>query len=242
MSVGKMKKYKVMLKYPVLRPHLPKTRWFTKSRTKRMLRTYSSVFIKPNHGSGGSGIIRVKRLKKRYEVRSASRRKVVRSRFLFKAIQSYRKPGHQYLVQKGLRLAKYHGSIFDIRIYLQKPKGKWVISGVVARVAAPRKYVTNYLKGGHAVSLNRALYSLFKHNRTKTNAYFRRISKLSLIIAKTINKRHAVRELGVDIAIDKKGRIWIIEANSRPGHMLFTQLSDRTMINTIRRNKRLIRK
>ncbi|MGX4585963.1 YheC/YheD family protein [Paenibacillus chitinolyticus] len=240
MSVGKMKKYKVMLKNPVLRRHLPKTRWFTKSRTKRMLKTYSSVFIKPNHGSGGSGIIRVKRLKKRYEVRSGSRRKVVRSRSLFKAIKSYRKPGHQYLVQKGLRLAKYHGSIFDIRIYLQKPEGKWVISGVVARVAAPRKYVTNYLKGGHAVSLKRALYSLFKHNRTKTKTYLRKISKLSVIIAKTVNKRHSVRELGVDIAIDKKGRIWIIEANSRPGHMLFTRLSDRTMINTIRRNKSLI--
>jgi hypothetical protein len=137
-------------------------------------------------------------------------------------------------------LAKYHGSIFDTRIYLQKPGRKWVISGAAARVAAPHKYVTNYLKGGHAVSLQRVLFSLFKHNRTKADAYYHRISKLSVSIAKTINKRHPVRELGVDIAIDKKGHIWIIEANSHPGHMLFTQLPDPTMINTIMRNKSII--
>ncbi|MCP3745486.1 MULTISPECIES: YheC/YheD family protein [Paenibacillus] len=242
MPIGKMKKHKEMLQHPVLRSHLPETHWFTDSRTSRMLNTYSSVFIKPNHGSGGSGIIRVKRLKKGYEVRSGSSRKFVGSRFVLKAIKSYRKSRHRYLVQKGLRLAKYHGSIFDTRIYLQKPRGKWVISGVAARVAAPHKYVTNYLKGGHAVSLHRVLFSLFKHNRAKADAYFRRISKLSIIIAKKINERHPVRELGVDIAIDKKGHIWIIEANSHPGHMLFTQFPDPTMINTIMRNKSLIRK
>ncbi|WP_149094365.1 YheC/YheD family protein [Paenibacillus terrae] len=240
MPIGKMKKHKEMLQHPVLRPHLPETHWFTDSRTSRMLNTYSSVFIKPNHGSGGSGIIRVKRLKKGYEVRRGSSRRIVGSRFVLRAIKSYQKSRHMYLVQKGLRLAKYHGSIFDTRIYLQKPGRKWVISGTAARVAAPHKYVTNYLKGGHAVSLHRVLFSLFKHNRTKADAYFREISKLSVIIAKTINKRHPVRELGVDIAIDKKGRILIIEANSHPGHMLFTQLPDPTMINTIMRNKRLI--
>lgn len=118
-----------MLQHPVLRSHLPETHWFTDSRTSRMLNTYSSVFIKPNHGSGGSGIIRVKRLKKGYEVRSGSSRKFVGSRFVLKAIKSYRKSRHRYLVQKGLRLAKYHGSIFDTRIYLQKPRGNGLFPG-----------------------------------------------------------------------------------------------------------------
>lgn len=240
MPIGKMKKHKEMLQHPVLRPHLPETHRFSNSSTSRMLNTYSSVFIKPNHGSGGSGIIRVKRLKKGYEVRRGSSRRIVGSRFVLRAIKSYQQSRHMYLVQKGLRLAKYHGSIFDTRIYLQKPGRKWVISGAAARVAAPHKYVTNYLKGGHAVSLHRVLLSIFKYNQTKADAYFHKISKLSVIIAKTINKRHPVRELGVDIAIDKKGRIWIIEANSHPGHMLFTQLPDPTMINTIMRNKSLI--
>jgi len=240
MTIGKMKKHKEMLQIPVLRPHLPKTYWMTKSRTLRMLKTYSSVFIKPNHGSGGNGIIRVKRLGKRYEVRSGSSLKIAKRSSILKAIRSYRKSKHRYLVQKGLRLGKYHGKIFDIRVYLQKPKHKWMISGMVARVAAPHKFVTNYQKGGHAKPLRRVLKSLFHHNQSKVDACYRKIKKLSIVIAKTVNKRHSIHELGVDIAIDKKGHIWIIEANSRPGHMLFTQLSDHTMIRTIMKNKRSI--
>ncbi|WP_213618389.1 YheC/YheD family protein [Paenibacillus sp. J22TS3] len=241
MPIGKMKKHKEMLKHPVLRRYLPETHWMTDSRTLRMLKAYSSVFIKPNHGSGGSGIIRAKRLKKGYEVRCGSSRKVVGSHSVLKVIKSYRKTKHRYLVQKGLRLAKYHGVIFDIRIYLQKPAGKWMIAGTAARVAAPHKFVTNYLKGGHAAPLSTVLLSLTGNNQSKVDAYHRKINKLSIAIAKIINKRHSIRELGVDLAIDKKGRIWIIEANSHPGHMLFTQLPDQTMIRTIMRNKQLIR-
>ena len=242
MTIGKMTKHKEMLQKSVLRPHLPATRWMTDSSTLRMLKTYPTVFIKPDKGSGGSGIIRAKRLRKGYEVRYGSIQKVVRLHSVLKAIKSYRKSKHRYLVQEGLQLAKYHGVIFDIRIYLQKPKHKWIIAGMAARVAAPHKYVTNYLKGGHAAPLHQVLLSLFGNNRTKVNACLRRITKLSIIIAKTVNKRHSIHELGVDLAIDKNGRIWIIEANSHPGHMLFTQLSDRSMIRTIKRNKKRIGK
>lgn len=205
-----------------------------------MLKTYSSVFIKPNFGSGGSGIIRVKRLNRGYEVCFGPSRKIVGADSVLKAIHSYRKSKDHYLVQKGLRIAEYQGNIFDIRVYLQKPKQKWMISGMAARVAAPHKYVTNYHKGGHAEPLQKVLLNLFQNNQTKVDAFIRKIEHLSITIAETVNKWHPIHELGVDLAIDKNGHIWIIEANSRPGHMLFTQLSDHTMIKTIMDNKRRI--
>lgn len=206
-----------------------------------MLRTYSSVFIKPNHGSGGSGIIRAKRQRNGYEVRCDARRKIVRSGSVLKAIRSFMKTKHRYLVQRGLKLAKYKGTIFDARIYLQKPESTWIIAGMAARVAAPNKYVTNFHKGGYAKPLHKVLAALFANNQTKVNSKLRQIRALSVSIAKTVNKHHAIRELGIDLAIEKDGRIWIIEANSKPGHMLFTQLPSKTMLNTIMRNKRLIR-
>ncbi|MFD1175326.1 YheC/YheD family protein [Paenibacillus puldeungensis] len=240
MTIGKMKKYEEMLQNPVLRPHLPETHWMTNSRTLRMLKTHSSLFIKPNHGSGGNGIIRVRRLRRGYEVQCGSSRKTAGPASVLKAIHSYRKSKHRYLVQKGLQLEKYHGVIFDIRVYLQKPKNDWMIAGMAARVAAPHKFVTNYHKGGHAEPLRRVLLSLFQNNQAKVNAYYQKIEKLSINIAKTVNHWHSIHELGVDLAIGKDGHIWIIEANSHPGHMLFTQLSDRTMIRTIMANKRSI--
>lgn len=133
MAIGKMKKYREMLQIPDLRPHLPETHWMTDARTLGMLKTYSAIFIKPNQGSGGSGIIRVKRLKSGYEVRRGQSMKLVGASSVLKAIHSYRKSNDRYL--------------------------------------------------------------------------------------------------------DGNGRIWIIEANSHPGHMLFTQLSDRTIIRTILANK-----
>jgi hypothetical protein len=242
MSIGKMIKHLEMSKRPILRQYLPETYWFTFEKTKRMLRRYSSIFIKPNHGSGGSGIVRVTRMLNGYEVRYGHNRKFASSDSLYKDIQSYLKPSQRYLVQRGLRLAEYNGSIFDARIYMQKPKSKWIISGVSARVAAPNHYVTNYHKGGYAKPLDDVLSTFFAFNTRKVNQSLKEIKNLSLIIARTINKRHFIRELGIDLGIEKDGRIWIIEANSHPGHMLFTQLPNKTMLHRILRNKRLIRK
>jgi glutathione synthase/RimK-type ligase-like ATP-grasp enzyme len=237
-----MKKYKEMLQRRVLRPYLPETRWLSRNRTYKMLRSYTSIFVKPNTGSGGSGIIRAKRKGKVYEVRCGQKRKYVRSQSVYEAIKFYRKSSRRYLIQRGLRLAKYKGVIFDVRIYMQKPESKWMISGKVARVAAPHKFVTNYQKGGHAESLRKVLSSLFPNNSEKVKSRLERIDQLSYTIAETLDEQHNLRELGVDLAIEKNGRMWIIEANSRPGHMLFTQLSNKSYLKTIMKNKRLIYK
>ncbi|SFJ87550.1 YheC/YheD family protein [Thermoflavimicrobium dichotomicum] len=243
MTIGKMMKHKEMMKHPELRQYLPETLWLTPLGALQMLRSHSSVFIKPNHGSGGVGIIRVKRKRNHYEVRYGQKHKYVSSDSVYKAIQSYQKPSQRYLVQRGLRLAEYNGSIFDIRVYMQKPYSKWTISGMVARVAAPNRYVTNYRKGGHGEPLNKVLSNLFKNNKRKVNDSLNRMTKLSSIIAETLNKRHSgIRELGIDFGIEKNGRLWIIEANTRPGHKLFTHLPDKTMLLKIRKNKQLIRK
>ncbi|MCZ8515785.1 YheC/YheD family protein [Paenibacillus filicis] len=241
MTIGKMIKHKELLGRPTLRKYLPETHWITPARTLRMMRSYSTIFIKPNKGSGGTGIIRAKRIRNGYEVRSGQSRKVVGSGSLYRAIQSFQKPSQRYLVQRGLQLGRYKGAIFDARIYMQKPVSGWVISGMAARVAAPQRFVTNYHKGGHAAPLHKVLLSLFGKRR-KANDRLSKIAALSYSIAATINKHHPIRELGIDLGIEKSGRIWFIEANSRPGHMLFKQLPDKTMLNTIMKNKRLIRR
>ncbi|WP_025686216.1 YheC/YheD family protein [Paenibacillus maysiensis] len=242
MPIGKMIQYKEMRQHPVLCSHLPETRWISKARTLRMLAAYRTVFIKPNYGSGGTGIIRAKKLGRKYEIRCGSSRRIVRSQAVRRAIRTYRRPHRRYLVQQGLRLAKYKGSIFDARVYMQKPESEWIISGITGRVAAPSKVVTNYRKGGHAAPISKVLLRVFKNDRTKMRSTLDQIIELSKIIADTMGKNHSVRELGIDLAIEKSGQIWIIEANPHPGHMLFTQLPNHKMIRNILKNKRLIKK
>lgn len=243
MAIGKMKKHIEMLRIPALRKYIPETYSFTTRRANQMLRSYSSVFIKPNHGTGGTGIIKVTRIGTGYEVRFGQKRQYVQSSSLYQAIRSYQVPSLQYLIQRGLQLAQYNGSIFDLRIYMQKPTLKWGISGMVARVAAQNNYVTNYHKGGFAAPLDQVLTNIFRNNKAQVNKTLYTIKNLSYTIATTLNKWHPhIRELGIDLGIEKNGRLWIIEANTKPGHMLFTQLSDKNMLHTILKNKNLINK
>lgn len=241
MPIGKMFQYKEMRQHPVLGSHLPDTRWISNARTLRMLDEHRTVFIKPNYGSGGSGIIRAKKLGRRYEIRCGSSRRIVRSYAVRRAIRAYRRPHRRYVVQQGLRLAKYKGSIFDVRVYMQKPKSEWIISGITGRVAAPKRVVTNYRKGGHAALLSKVLLKVFENDRVKMKEVLDQIIELSKMVADTIDKNHPFRELGIDLAIEESGQIWIIEANPHPGHKLFKQLPNHKMIRTILRNKRRIR-
>ncbi|MCC3379574.1 YheC/YheD family protein [Paenibacillus farraposensis] len=239
--IGKMIQYREMQEHPVLRFHLPETNWISKARTFRMLDEYRTVYIKPNYGSGGTGVIRAKKLGRRYEIRCGSNRRIVRSHAVRKAIRTYRRSHRRYLVQQGLRLAKYQGSIFDVRVYMQKPESEWVISGMTGRVAAPRKVVTNYRKGGHAAPLSKVLLKVFENDRTKMKETLDQIIELSKMVADTIDKNYPYRELGIDLAIEKSGQIWIIEANPHPGHKLFKQLPNYGMVRNILKNKRRIR-
>jgi len=239
---GKMIKHQILLNQPDIRPHLPETYWFSADRAVQMLKKYRSIFIKPNGGSGGTGIIRVRKTANgRYETALGQSRHVVGYSSLYRDFQSYERSAEPYIVQRGLDLATQKGKLFDLRIYLQKPAGLWMISGMVARVAAPRLFVTNHTRGGHAASVPEVLLPVYRNNRSKVRQSTNEIRKLSLVIARTLNKSFAdIRELGIDFGIDKKGRIWFIEANSRPAHQLFTELPDKTMLRRIRRNKRLI--
>jgi hypothetical protein len=225
-----------------LRRYLPETYWLTPAKALNLLKSYSTIFIKPDKGSGGSGIIRVRRTKDGYEVRCHKKNKYVHSKSLYKAIRSFQKPSEKYLVQKGLQLAQYEGTIFDIRVYMQKPDSKWIISGMVARVAAPNLFVTNYQKGGHGEPLDKVLSKLFQ-DKGKANKSMSKIKNLSYITAKTLSKKYAhICELGIDFAIEENGELWILEANRKPGHRLFTQLSNKTMLKTIKKNKDRIKK
>jgi hypothetical protein len=239
---GKMVKHKLLLNRRVLHPHLPETHWLTASRSMRMLKSYSTIFIKPNGGSGGTGIIKIQRTRSGFKLFDGLRRRFLHTDDLRRKLIGYQKSPKKYIVQRGLHLGRYHGKIFDVRMYLQKPYAEWVISGIAARVAAPNRYVTNHHKGGHAETLDNVLANFFANNKVRMENCKKTLRKTALIAARTLDKRFPdLRELGIDLAIDSSGHVWFIEANSRPFHQLFTQLPDKTMLNLILENKRIIK-
>ncbi|MDO7905613.1 YheC/YheD family protein [Paenibacillus sp. JX-17] len=238
---GKMVKHRLMRKESSLRRHIPETHWFSIPQLRRLLRKYGVVFLKPDRGSGGKGIIRITRIRKgRYLIRQGTRRTLAGRKALDQLLWKMNRSSRSYLVQRGLHLAKYRGRKFDIRMYMQNPSSHWIVSGMAARVAPKRLVVTNYLQGGSVVPLSRALRPLLGSSRA-ARYKIRRCKRLSKRIARVLHRHYPdIRELGIDLAVDRKHRIWIIEANSRPQHKLFYRLPSCRMLRRIRRNKAFI--
>ena len=56
---SKMLKTRVLQQDPFLRGTIPETLWYTRRNLEEMLERYGTVFVKPDKGGGGVGILRV---------------------------------------------------------------------------------------------------------------------------------------------------------------------------------------
>ncbi|MDO7907253.1 YheC/YheD family protein [Paenibacillus sp. JX-17] len=225
-----------------LRRYLPETHSYRPYRLKKMLRRHRTVFIKPDGGSQGKGIVRVRRMTRRtYKVSWDLRSQRVRRRYLKRAVGRKLNPYRRYVIQRGISLAKYHGRRIDIRVYMQKPSHHWLISGKVTRVGAPGRFVTNFSQGAYPERLTKVLHSLYSHQPHKVKSVLNRIDRISYRAAETLDRRYpGLRQLGIDIGLDRRGRIWIIEVNTNPGHSTFRNLKNKTMYHNIIRRKCII--
>jgi glutathione synthase/RimK-type ligase-like ATP-grasp enzyme len=240
---GKILKSNVMSRHPLLRLHLPETYKYEPNILFSMMKRYSSVFIKPDKGSQGKGIIRVKQLgNNMYQISWGLQHRRAQEDDVLPAIKKLLRPKGSYLVQRGLQLAKYRDRYVDIRVYMQKPNTSWKISGKVVRVAAPSRFVTNYHQGGKPEILEKVLRAIYKDDPSKIQPTIKFIYSLSTTVAKVLDEAFpGIRQLGIDLGIDKERRIWIIEANTNPAFLTFKHLKDKTMYRRILSRRRYIR-
>jgi glutathione synthase/RimK-type ligase-like ATP-grasp enzyme len=161
-----MLKTNAMIQSTLVRKHIPLTRWFNQETLSDMMKLHHTVFIKPDKGSGGHGIIRVRKTSENlFEVIMGTRRLLVPQKNLMQYIQNFTRPFRSYLVQQGVKLAQYRGRPFDFRIYMQKPRNSWVVSGKVTRVAAPGRFLTNYHQGAKPATVPEVLRSVLINDR-----------------------------------------------------------------------------
>lgn len=190
---------------------------------KNMCSRYSSVFLKPVRGSLGKGIIRLSRVgpenwQASYATVNGTKRQSFNSLVkLFSTITGKMRTV-RYLIQQGLTLIEIGGRPVDFRALTQKnATGKWAITSIVSRTAGSHHFVSNLARGG--------TLSTVKDSVAKSNlpVQFRgdvslRLSKAALDIAKGVDQHIPAHfgELGIDLALDTSGRIWLLEVNSKP--------------------------
>lgn len=238
---SKMKKTFVIQKNKKISPYLPETYWHTSDNVKKILDKHTCAFLKPDVGGGGSGAIKIiKQSHNKLLCKTLKTSETIHSSQLISWLSKRKLSTRRYIVQQGIDLAQVNGKPFDIRIYLQKPSSNWVISGVGVKVAPPGRIVTNLCKGSKPESLDTVISQICpdpsRASKLKNDLY-----KLSYDISKTLNNQFkGLRELGIDIGLDKKLGIWVFEVNTKPLHNMFKQLHNGNMYRTIIRNKKII--
>ncbi|WP_042123055.1 YheC/YheD family protein [Paenibacillus sp. FSL R5-0345] len=259
---SKWAKTKVILQNQSLSLYVPDTRKYDLSVLKEMLVLYTMVYIKPDRGSFGIGVMRAEQ---RTVILSPSQRKSEKNattdneeieqqetqllyilRYaktaevffspeeLHEALQK-RIQNRTYLIQKGIDLLRYQDRPFDLRVLAQKsPSGAWETTGMLGRVAAPQKIVTNYHNGGSIVSVNTLLKSHM--NSSETLSTVNQLKSLGVQIAGQLETTYpGIKEIGLDIAMDQHMDMWLLEVNTLPSIVIFKLFPDKSIYRRIHR-------
>lgn len=218
--------YQLLIRDPKLSSHLPQT--INLSLTARTLRkfllTHNEVILKPTDLSRGRGIIYLNYEQgKGVTVIDHRPERPVKKELSGDQLLSYlrREIVHpeRYLIQALIPMAQVYSSPFDIRVVMQKnEEALWICNGMEARHAVEGSFVTNLAKGGHATSVDEALSKVFRSSQ-KVKSKVEEIKEISKEICQRIEEGYPeshFAEFGIDLGIDKKGKIWIIEANVYP--------------------------
>lgn len=133
-------------------------------------------------------------------------------------------------MQKGIDLITINGRPIDFRVLLIKREKQWIPIGVMGKWAKKNKVVTNYSQGGQAISVKQALDS-----RKNLKGRAKKIEEVMSRCGKYLAAKHFnySRMFGLDIAVDKKGEIWILEGNTKPGYKLFRFHQDKQLYTRI---------
>lgn len=239
--LNKWEVHQMLSKIPDLNPYLPETHLLEQVTLETMLVKYKTLFLKPANGSLGSGIIRVKANgmgKINYTTYGVHRRSGQASNALdlLEKTSRFRKE-RSYIVQQGLALATYRGSIFDLRIVYQKnAMGKWQIGKEFVRIAPGKSAIANMARGGTPTQSHKVLKRLYRQEEAVKEKK-RLIKGLCNKIAAGIEKGSGQNfgELGLDIGLGQNGRPYLIEVNSKPRKTTETELSQTDMKNAFRR-------
>ncbi|REK64053.1 MAG: ATP-binding protein [Cohnella sp.] len=240
--LSKWLKTKALLKDPKIRKLVPETRRMNEKTLRSMLNRYAMVYVKPIAGTYGNGVMRVERANGVYTYQTGEKKRTFSSfASLYRSILRHKRK-RPYLVQKGIRLLKYKGRRFDIRVMVQRNlQGTWEKTGIIGRVAHPRKIVTNYHSGGKPMEVRTLLKPLVSGNRLARIE--NRLSRAGYDAAKVLSRTYpGLNMIGADIGLDAHFRPWIIELNTNPDPYIFRHLKDKRIPRKVLRYARALKR
>ncbi|MFD1957592.1 YheC/YheD family protein [Paenibacillus thailandensis] len=205
--------------------HIPSTRKLMSIQgLSRMLRKHPYLYLKPESGKAGKGIMTVSvhgekqlpyRLKIQEDRKSSTYNCATLARLWHKIVLE--SAGEAYIAQQGIDLASFQKRRFDLRALVQKnDEGRWDLTGIGARLAGSSSITTHVPRGGTIEDPETLLVSSF--NQELGRKILIKAKQTALIIARQIERSsgQTLGEMSMDLGVDNTGHIWFFEANSKP--------------------------
>jgi len=218
-TFGKLETFEALRVIKETAEYMPETTLLTLSNLEKFLEQYKYCFIKHNYGRNGRQVFRVEMTGKHYLCKTGGR--VVKS-CKFKKIESLysflRKTlGKDVILQQGIFLTKIADSPFDMRVLVQKNNdNEWIITAVNFRIAKPGAIVTNFAAGARDAFVNPGEALLH------SGLSWKLLTDFTLKVAYAMETAlGSLGEIGLDVALDLEGKLWLIEANSRPSGIAY---------------------
>lgn len=241
---SKWNKYLIMAKDTALRPYLPQTEKLGKTTLKSLLERFPMVYVKPNLGGGGRGVMRItSRSNGTYLLQSGKGKKLCfHLPHLTRTLAKQIRPKTPYLVQQGIDMIQLDDRPIDFRILLLRQDGSWSYMGTMGKLAAKNRHITNHSNGGTAIQFEEACGKAGGWDSKQIDKLAKELKTLGLQSARVLNKHYPLlSQLGLDIAIDRKQRIWVLEANSKPQYQLFRHHESTNLYERIHRTIQQLR-
>ncbi len=131
----------------------------------------------------------------------------------------------RHLMQRWIDIRSNSGLVYDIRALVQKNgRGEWQLSGTAVREGRPNRITSNLKTGGRACELAGYLRGQFGSERGA--ALVERVHALAAHIPAFLEESYGIRlcELGIDLAVDRDGRLWLLEVNIKPGRSVIRRI------------------
>ena len=225
--------YQTLMQNKDIRPHLPRTARFPGFRKLwKLLRNGRTLYMKPANGTGGRGILRIRRAGSRLSVQGRDRsRRIIQNRLVTITQLTEMLRGwpleETYMVQQGIDLALPDGRVHDFRLLMQKNEnGVWEVTGCAGRVGPPRSITSNLHGGGSAVPMDQLLLRRFSQERVEEIKSA--IERLGHNVVRQLEQKYGkLCEMALDIGVDPRGRVFLLEVNPKPSREVFRRIGEK---------------
>ncbi|GIP38264.1 hypothetical protein J31TS4_15440 [Paenibacillus sp. J31TS4] len=232
---GKWEVYRALAAEPELaRYRTPTVRYRSGRQLLRLLAHRGGAFLKPASGTHGLGALAIRREadgKYAADGRSLEGDPLALRGLTADALVRFAAGwtgARTYLLQPRLDLKSRCGDAYDVRSLVQKDDtGGWTVTGLAVRRAPAGSVTSNLHGGGSAEEAEPFLAAEFGVSRAEELTAA--IRRLSLSLAPALERSFGrLAELGLDFGIERSGRIWLLEANSKPGRAAFRRIGGGT--------------